>query len=254
MSGRLVGKVALVTGAAGGLGAAITSRLREEGARVAVADLGGEGLFRAAELADEDADVVAAFPVDLRVADEVTGLPAQVVDRFGSLDILVNNAGVRSVYGLLEHPLAAWQQTLDVNLTAPFLLIQAAVPHMLERGGGHIVNITSTTAVLGLKNRAAYNVSKAGLSMLTKSVALELGGRGIRCNAVAPGVVETPLNSHYFQDEAFAELIVTNTPNGSWGQPADIAAAVAFLCAEEANFVNGAVLLVDGGWSTGKGY
>jgi NAD(P)-dependent dehydrogenase (short-subunit alcohol dehydrogenase family) len=253
MTNDLSGRVALVTGAAGGLGAAIAHRLRADGARVALADLKTEGLDHTVEHLGGGPDVI-PLVVDLRDTDQVSVLPDRVFEHFGGLDLLVNNAGVRSVTGVLEHPLETWQQTLDINLTAPFLLIQAAVPHMLSRGGGKIVNITSTAAVLGFKNRAAYNVSKAGLAMLTKSVALELGERGIRCNAVAPGVVETPLNSHYFADEAFARLIVDNTPVGTWGQPADVAAAVAFLCRDEAHFVNGATLLVDGGWSTGKGY
>ena len=254
MTYDLAGKVALVTGAAGGLGSAIVDRLRADGARVALADLGGDALTAAVERAGGAGSDAAAFAIDLRDGAEVAALPDRVANTMGGIDLLVNNAGVRTVVGLLEHPLASWQQTLDVNLTAPFLLIQAAVPHMLSRGGGKIVNITSTAAALGFKNRAAYNVSKAGLTMLTKSVALELGSQGIRCNAVAPGIVETPLNSHYFEDAAFAQLITDNTATASWGQPPDVAAAVAFLCSDETNFINGATLLVDGGWSTGKGY
>lgn len=253
MTFDLAGKVALVTGAAGGLGAAIVARLQADGARVAAADLGGDALTATVERAG-GAPSIAPFAVDLRDADQVSLLPDRVVEQFGVLHLLVNNAGVRTVAGLLEHPLDAWRQTLDVNLTAPFLLVQAAVPHMVVGGGGKIVNITSTAAVLGFKNRAAYNVSKAGLTMLTKSVALELAPLGIRCNAVAPGVVETPLNSHYFEDETFGRLIADNTPTGTWGQPPDVAAAVAFLCSDETSFINGATLLVDGGWSTGKGY
>jgi len=261
----LTGRVALVTGAAQGLGLGIAERLAAAGATLALVDLPGEALASAAtSLGDAALETVGesrvdtppaeAFPADLadeRVPEDVV---ERVVARFGRLDILVNNAGIRTVSTLLDHPLADWQRTLDVNLTAPFLMIQAAVPRMQRTGGGRIVNITSTAATLGFKNRAAYNVSKAGLAMLTKTVALELAGQGIRCNAVAPGVVETPLNSHYFDDPGFASVIIDNTPQAAWGRPADVAAAVAFLVGDDAGFVNGATLLVDGGWSTGKGY
>lgn len=141
-----------------------------------------------------------------------------------------------------------------MNLTAPFLLIQASVEHLRVSGHGAIVNTTSTAAELAFGNRAAYNVSKAGLKMLTRTATLELGPLGIRCNAIAPGVVETPLNSHYFDDAEFAGLIVGNTPLRKWGQADDVAGPVLFLCSDAAAFVTGSTILVDGGWTTGKGY
>jgi NAD(P)-dependent dehydrogenase (short-subunit alcohol dehydrogenase family) len=254
----LAGKVALVTGSAQGLGLGIATALRRAGARVALADIQEPVLDEAVAAVLRDgggtSDDAAAFVVDLTAADQVTGLPDRVVAHFGALDILVNNAGVRSIAPFLEQSLEQWRQALDVNLTAPYLLSQAAIPHMLTRGGGKIVNVTSVASKLGFKNRSAYNASKAGLTMLTKSIALELAGQGINCNAVAPGVIETPLNSSYFQDEAFTKIIVDNTPAGTWGEPADIGNAVAFLCGPAANFINGVTLPVDGGWSTGKGY
>jgi NAD(P)-dependent dehydrogenase (short-subunit alcohol dehydrogenase family) len=128
------------------------------------------------------------------------------------------------------------------------------VPHMRRRGGGRVVNIASVAAELAFRDRAAYNVSKAGLVTLTKSMALELGGAGICCNAIAPGIVETPLNRHYFDDPALRAAIVENTPMGRWGQPAEIAGPVVFLCSDAAGFINGVTIPVDGGWSCGKGY
>lgn len=252
---ELTGKVAMVTGAAQGLGVGIAHALRAAGASLALVDINGDGLASAVkEVAGSDPGDVECFVADLADADQVRRLPGQVVDRFGALDILVNNAGVRSISPLLEQSLAQWQTTLAINLTAPYLLCQAAIPYLIDRGRGKIVNITSTAATLGFKNRSAYNVSKAGLTMLTKSIALELAGSGINCNAVAPGVVRTPLNSSYFDDEAFTRVIVDNTPAETWGHPGDIGSAVRFLCGPGADFVNGAELLVDGGWSAGKGY
>jgi NAD(P)-dependent dehydrogenase (short-subunit alcohol dehydrogenase family) len=250
----LTGRVAIVTGAAQGIGFGITRRLLSAGARVAMVDVNKAALDEAVSGLEGGNDKLAAIVADLTDEEEARGVPFRAVEHFGGIDILVNNAGIRIVSAFVDHPLAAWRQTLDVNLTAPFLLSQAVVPHMLARGKGKIVNITSTASELGFKNRAAYNVSKAGLTMLTKSIALELGAQGIRCNAVAPGVIESPLNRSYFTDPEFTQVIVDSTPTGGWGVPADIASAVAFLASDDADFINGATLLVDGGWSAGKGY
>lgn len=255
--GELTGKVAVVTGSAQGLGLGIALALSEAGASVALADIREDGLAVALKQVAEAAPKVAefeAFTIDLTDANQVQALPGRVVERFGGLDVLVNNAGVRSVASFLDQSQAQWRNAIDVNLTAPYLLCQSAIPHMLARGGGKIVNVTSVASTLGFKNRSAYNASKAGLTMLTKSIALELAGSGINCNAVAPGVVRTPLNSSYFEDEAFTKVIVDNTPAATWGEPADIGAAVRFLCGPASDFVNGVELPVDGGWSAGKGY
>ncbi len=249
--GELDGRVALLTGAAGGLGCAIATALVREGAAVGLIDLPGAELDG---LAVELGASAVAFPTDLTDAAAAQALPARAAERFGGLDILINNAGIRTVHSFAAHPVADWQRALDVNLTAPFLLIQAAVPLLQASGHGAVVNTTSTAAELAFGNRVAYNVSKAGLKMLTRTAALELGPLGIRCNAVAPGVVETPLNSHYFGDTEFAELIVANTPVRHWGQPDDVAGPVVFLCSDAARFVTGTTIMVDGGWTTGKGY
>jgi len=250
----LTGRVAVVTGAAQGIGFGITRRLLSAGARVAMVDVNKTALDEAASGLEGGDGKLAAIVADLTDEEDARGVPFRVIEHFGGIDILVNNAGIRVISAFADHPLAAWRKTLEVNLTAPFVLSQAVVPHMLARGKGKIVNITSTASELGFKNRAAYNVSKAGLTMLTKSIALELGAQGIRCNAVAPGVIETPLNRSYFTDPEFTQVIVDSTPTGGWGIPADIASAVAFLACDEADFINGATLLVDGGWSAGKGY
>ena len=250
----LSSKVAIVTGAAQGIGFGIAERLADDGAGLALVDVNADGLAGAVTRLKASGGEAEAFAADLADEAQVRALPARVAERFGRIDILINNAGVRSVAAFPDHPLTSWRQALDVNLTAPFLLIQSVLPHFAAQGKGKIVNITSTAASLGFRNRVAYNVSKAGLAMLTKSVALELGGQGIRCNAVAPGIIETPLNHDYFADSERARVIVDSTPNGGWGAPPDVAAAVSFLASDETNFINGATLLVDGGWSTGKGY
>lgn len=252
---RLDGKVALVTGAAQGLGFAIAAKLLDAGAAVALADIQEEKLEAALrELPRESTQRAAAFAVDLTVPEDVARLAQRAADRFGALDIVVNNAGVRMIHSFKEHPLGDWRKTMDVNLTAPFLLSQAAVPFMIARGKGKIVNLASVAADLGFKNRIAYNVSKAGVVSLTKCIALELGVHGIRCNAVSPGIVETSMSRVNLQIESVARIVQENTPLGGWGVPNDVAEAVLFLSSDASDFITGANLLVDGGWSTGKGF
>jgi NAD(P)-dependent dehydrogenase (short-subunit alcohol dehydrogenase family) len=250
----LAGRVAIVTGAAGGLGRAIADGLHRAGASLALVDIDADGLERASgELRGEGAEVE-PIVADLADPDQVRAIPEAVVARFGRIDILVNNAGVRDVYSVEDLPLDRWQRTFDINLTAPFLLSQGAAPYMRRQGKGRIVNIASVAAELAFKNRSAYNASKAGVVALTKSLTLELAGDGICCNAIAPGIIETSLNRHYFAQEPLRSTIVANTPAGRWGQPPEIAGPVVFLCTDEASFVNGVTIPVDGGWLAGKGY
>jgi NAD(P)-dependent dehydrogenase (short-subunit alcohol dehydrogenase family) len=249
---QLDGRVAIVTGAANGLGRAIAEALQRAGALLALVDVDAEGLEQAA--AELKGGEVETFVADLADAEQIRGIPAAVAARFDRIDILVNNAGVRDVYSVEDLPLDRWQRTLDINLTAPFLLCQGVVPYMRKQGKGRIVNIASIAAELGFKDRSAYNASKAGVVMLTKSLALELAGDGICCNAISPGIIETSLNRHYFDEEPLRTTIVTNTPAGRWGQPPEIAGPVVFLCSDEASFINGVTLPVDGGWLAGKGY
>lgn len=254
MTEGIGGQVALVTGAAQGIGLAISAALRDAGARIALADINAVALADAVASLGGESDDLRAYAVDLMDTDAAAALPGCVAEDFGRLDIAVNNAGRRGIHGFLDYPLEDWQQTLALNLTTPFLISREAGRIMVEQGGGSIVNVTSVAADLAFGDRSAYNASKAGLVMLTKSVARELGGRGVRSNAVAPGIIETPINSAYLKDSPATAAILGGTPMGRWGQPEDIAAAVVFLCTPGAKFVNGTVIHVDGGWTTGKGY
>ena len=250
----LTGRTAVVTGAAQGLGLAIAEGLIAAGARVALVDVKLPELKQAEKSISSNGGRAVAFQADVAEPEQVRELAAAVTTELGAVDILVNNAGVRTVEPVLEIGIESWRRAIDVNLTGPFLMIQAFGPGMVERRSGWIVNVTSVAAELAFTNRAAYNASKGGLAMLTKSVALELGRYGVRCNAVAPGIIETPLNSDYFADPKMRDSVLSNTPVGRWGQPPDIVAPVLFLCSAAADFVNGATIPVDGGWLTGKGY
>jgi NAD(P)-dependent dehydrogenase (short-subunit alcohol dehydrogenase family) len=246
---ELDGRTAIVTGGGSGIGRAIASALSGAGATVAILDSNAEAADEAAAQLDG-----IALRADVSDADQVQHAVIQVVGRTGRLDILVNNAAIRHIAGFLEYPLEDWRRTLEVNLTGAFICARAVIPHMQQVGKGKIVNLASVAGELAVANRVAYTVAKAGIMMLTKTIAYELGSAGIYCNAIAPGVIETPLTKSYFEDEAFSRLILDNTPMRRWGQPEDIAKPVLFLCSDASDFVNGDTLFVDGGWVAGKGY
>ncbi|WP_269507261.1 SDR family NAD(P)-dependent oxidoreductase [Burkholderia sp. IMCC1007] len=248
---NLAGHVAVVTGAAGGLGREICNALAKAGARIALLDLDGSAATKlAAELGDEHIGV----GVNITDTDGVRTVFEQIAETFGRVDILVNNAAVRYEEPFLDHDVARLKRTLDVNIVGPFLCAQSAARMMAAQGEGSIVNIASIAGLSAFRNRAAYVTSKAGLMGLTRAIAWELGHTGIRCNAIAPGIVETPLTKHYFEQPGMASLIETNTALGRWAQPEEIAGSVLFLCSEAASYIQGQTIVIDGGWLCGKGY
>jgi NAD(P)-dependent dehydrogenase (short-subunit alcohol dehydrogenase family) len=249
MSDELKDRAGIVTGAAQGIGRAIAETFAGAGARVAICDLRGS-----AEAAGEVG--AGAIGVDMDVTDEdrVADAFDEVLKEYGRLDFLVNNAGVRSIHPILEHPLDVWRRTIEVDLTGTFICTQAAARLMVPRGGGRIVNIASIAGMMPLKNRSPYNAAKAGVIALTKSTAAELAAQGIICNAIAPGIIETPLSAEYFRDPAMVEIVTSNAPVNAWGQPTDIANAALYLAGPASPFIHGHTLVVDGGWVATKGY
>lgn len=248
------GKTAIVTGGANGIGEAFVDGFAVAGANVAIADI---DLDLAKQVADRiNAGGGSAFGVKVDVADLASckQMAAEVFGHFGSLDILINNAGVRYIAPFLEHGEEMWRKTIDINLTGVFFASQAAIPHMLVRGRGKIVNVASVTGILALTKRVAYGAAKAGVIGLTKSMAYELSSQGIWVNAIAPGPTETPMNAPYFKDEQMIATFRKEIPLGNWGQPDDHVRAAMFLASDESDYICGAVLAVDGGWITGKGY
>ena len=238
--------VALVTGAARGIGLATAKRFLAEGWRVALLDIAGERLHNAVAALAE-ADNTLALECDVSDADAVTAAIAKVNERFGRLDALVNNAGVAVFAPLLETSEADWNRILAVNLTGPFLCTKAAAPLMREHGGGAIVNITSISAVRASTLRAAYGTSKAGLAHLTKQLAVELASLGIRVNAVAPGPVETAMAKAVHTAEIRADYHDA-IPLNRYGLEEELAEAVFFLCSDRSSYITGQILAVDGGF------
>jgi 3-oxoacyl-[acyl-carrier protein] reductase len=244
----LSGQVAIVTGAAGGLGLAIAERLASDGAAVMLADVDGAGADAAREHVAARGARARSQRTDVSDAGEVAGLIARALKEFGRLDILVSNAGIGGTYAFLDEPLEHWNRVLAVNLTGVFLCGQAAARVMAEQRAGRIVNIASISGVRAGSGRVAYGTAKAGVIQLTRQMALELGPLGINVNAVAPGPVETALTPRDHTPEtraAYHALI----PLERYGTPQEIAAAVAFLASEEASYVNGQTLFVDGGFT-----
>jgi NAD(P)-dependent dehydrogenase (short-subunit alcohol dehydrogenase family) len=247
MGGRFDTRVAIVTGAARGIGLATAARLRDEGATVAIWDLTPSAdVERLTEAADSAR--VLFDRVDVRDTNAVAAAVERVVERAGRLDVLVNNAGVTDLYlETLRMSEAAWQRVLDVNLTGAVHCVQAAVPRMKANGYGRIVNLSSIFAERGFPGQSAYAASKSALLALTRVWAHEFAAMGVTVNAVSPGYIDTPMNRANPPD--FVKFVLARTPLKRLGGPDDVAAAIAFLASEEAGFITGAVLPVDGGLS-----
>jgi NAD(P)-dependent dehydrogenase (short-subunit alcohol dehydrogenase family) len=246
---KLKDKVAIVTGAAGGIGQGIAELFAREGARVAIAD---RDATRAREVeAAIRASGAEAFAVEVDVANaaSVSRMVETVASRFGRLDILVNNAGIRYVKPFLEYTEDEWRKTLDVNLTGLFLCCRATVPHMLAQGKGKIVNVGSVAGQFGRPHRIAYCASKGGAIAFTKGLAVDLSGKNICVNALAPALIDTPLNATYANDDTLADVWGKELLVRRWGRPDDVAAAALYLASDDADYVTGVVIAIDGGWT-----
>lgn len=240
--GRVSGKVVVVTGAARGQGAAEVEALAREGATVVAADVLDDEGGALADRLTADGLQVAYVPLDVRDKQAWDGLAALLRERHGRVDALINNAGVAARDRIPDVDMEVWQRTFDINVTGPLLGIQALVP--LMSAGASIVNVCSVAAMAG-HAAAAYTASKWALRGLTRTASLELGERGIRVNAVMPGLIDTPLMAS--ASPAFTGAALAEIPLGRAGTPADVAPLMVFLVSDESAYVNGAELVVDGG-------
>lgn len=241
-------RVAVVTGAAQGIGRCIAEALAAEGCRLVLVDQ-----REPAEVGEALGGVTEAMAVraDVSAPDQVASLARGVDERFGRVDVLVNNAGIALIQPAEETPIEAWRRVIEVNLTGPFLLCQAFGRSMLAARRGSIVNIASIAGLRGIADRAAYNASKHGLVGLTRTLAAEWGGRGVRVNAVCPGWVKTAMDDASQSSGIYVDDDITGqNPMGRFAAPEEVAAAVAFLAdPARSGFINGVALPVDGGWT-----
>jgi 3-oxoacyl-[acyl-carrier protein] reductase len=249
MRSRFAGRSALVTGAGRGIGRAIVDGLAGEGAQVVLFDLPDSCVITAAE--EFQARGVGALGIegDVSVPDDVTRAVAAAMARFGRLDLLVNNAGIAPLRPFLETDVELYDRVMAVNSRGSFLMALEAARAMMQNGGGCIVQIASTCAFTAgaSRNLAAYNMSKAAVRQMVASLASELADHGIRVNAVAPGTIDTDMTRACLDEDA-SSAMMRRIPLKSFGQPADIAAACLFLCSDEARYITGQTLVVDGGW------
>ncbi len=245
--GRLQGRSAIVTGAGRGIGREIAAKFLEEGARTLICDIVADRIERAGQELGADGEVLALAGdvTDPAFCDE---LVARAVERFGRLDILINNAGIGFFEPFLEHTEDSWDRTINTNLKSMFLLGQRAARAMVEQGdGGAIVNMSSSNGHAGEPLLTAYNVSKAGVILLTKTMAVELAPYNIRVNCVSPGFIRTEIAQEAGADEEYIQGYLEKIPLGRYGAPREVANVFAFLASDEASFVTGESVLIDGG-------
>jgi NAD(P)-dependent dehydrogenase (short-subunit alcohol dehydrogenase family) len=244
-SGRLAGKVAIVTGGASGIGLATTRRFVAEGARVVIGDL---AVDRFPTIQTDLGDAIATVPCDVRIEDEVAALVATAVDRFGGVDIAFANAGIGAFGAIAESDAGDWMRTIEVNLFGPFLTTKYAARAM--RDGGSIIYTASLNAVQAAAGMSAYCSSKAALAMLAQVAAMELGPRGIRVNAIGPGLVRTGLTEGMWQIPAIVADFDENAPLATTTSADDVGALVTFLASDESSSITGTLQLIDRGAHT----
>ncbi len=253
MAGRVEGKVAIITGAASGLGAESARRLAREGAPVVLTDMQAEAGQAVADEIQAAGGRAVFLPHDVTDEARWAEVVAHAMERFGRLDVLVNSAGVGGGEPILEATLEGWRRVVGINLDGTFLGVRHAAPVMAAAGRGSIVNLSSILGKVGMPGAAAYCASKGGVALMTKAVALELAPMGVRVNSVHPGFIETPMVTNSLRDSGneneMRDMIVSRHAMGRLGVPREIADAIVFLASDESSFMTGAELVVDGGYT-----
>jgi NAD(P)-dependent dehydrogenase (short-subunit alcohol dehydrogenase family) len=246
---KLTGKVAVITGASRGLGRAMALALGGAGARLALVSRDRQQLKATAEAAHALGAEAKIFQTDVTKEEEVKRLEKEVIDGFGQVQILINNAGINIRKPVIDFTLAEWRAVLDTNLTGAFLACRSFVPHMKGQGYGRILNLTSIMSHVALPGRSAYAASKSGLLGFTRALALELAPEQITVNGISPGPIATEMNTPIIQNPEANQQFISRIPLGRWGKVEEVGQLALYLCSEEAGFITGADILIDGGWT-----
>ncbi|MBI4663577.1 MAG: SDR family oxidoreductase [Verrucomicrobia bacterium] len=247
---KLNGKVAWITGATKGLGLAMANALAGAGADIVINSRNrAEAEAAAKKIAETHRCRALGFEADVTNAPQIGELVERVVKEFGSIDILINNAGINVRQPTVELPLEDWQKVLDINLTGPFICTKAVAPHMIKKGWGRIIHLSSILGQVGLAGRPAYTATKGAIVLLTKTQALEFAAKGITVNAICPGPFETPMNLPLLQNPEAYKAFIAKIPMGRWGSIHELDGAVIFLASNASSYMTGTTLTVDGGWT-----